>query len=97
MFIGCSDARVVPELITQSEPGELFVVRTADNLVPAYGPDPDGVTASIEYAVSVLGVTGVVVCGRSACGLAVVAVEAKTRKDPHVREPLAGRARGSLT
>ncbi|MFD9406413.1 carbonic anhydrase [Streptomyces sp. NPDC059989] len=68
LFIGCSDARVVPELITQSEPGELFVVRTAGNLVPAYAPGPDGVTASIEYAVAVLGVTGVVVCGHSACG-----------------------------
>ncbi|MEV7445482.1 carbonic anhydrase [Streptomyces sp. NPDC091204] len=68
LFIGCSDARVVPELITQSEPGELFVVRTAGNLVPAYAPGPDAVTASIEYAVAVLGVTGIVVCGHSACG-----------------------------
>lgn len=68
LFIGCSDARVVPELITQSEPGDLFVVRTAGNLVPAYAPGPDGVTASIEYAVAVLGVTGIVVCGHSACG-----------------------------
>ncbi|WP_328315234.1 carbonic anhydrase [Streptomyces sp. NBC_00442] len=68
LFIGCSDARVVPELITQSEPGELFVIRTAGNLVPAYTPGPDGVAASIEYAVSVLGVGDVVVCGHSACG-----------------------------
>ncbi|MFE5811431.1 carbonic anhydrase [Streptomyces sp. NPDC056491] len=68
LFIGCSDARVVPELITQSEPGELFVVRTAGNLVPAHAPGPDGVAASIEYAVAVLGVTEVVVCGHSACG-----------------------------
>ncbi|MFI7353846.1 carbonic anhydrase [Streptomyces avidinii] len=68
LFIGCSDARVVPELITQSEPGELFVVRTAGNLVPAHAPGTDGVAASIEYAVAVLGVTGIVVCGHSACG-----------------------------
>ncbi|MFI9306756.1 carbonic anhydrase [Streptomyces triculaminicus] len=68
LFIGCSDARVVPELITQSEPGELFVVRTAGNLVPAYAPGPDGIAASIEYAVAVLGVTDIVVCGHSACG-----------------------------
>lgn len=68
LFIGCSDARVTPELITQSEPGELFVVRTAGNLVPAYGPGTDGVAASIEYAVAVLGVTDIVVCGHSACG-----------------------------
>ncbi|WP_328296622.1 carbonic anhydrase [Streptomyces sp. NBC_00435] len=68
LFISCSDARVVPELITQSEPGELFVVRTAGNLVPAHTPGPDGVTASIEYAVAVLGVGDIVVCGHSACG-----------------------------
>ncbi|MEE1736544.1 carbonic anhydrase [Streptomyces sp. BE147] len=68
LFIGCSDARVVPEMITQSEPGELFVIRTAGNLVPAYGPGADGVTASIEYAVAVLGVSDIVVCGHSACG-----------------------------
>ena len=70
LFISCSDARVVPELITGSEPGELFVIRTAGNLVPAYAPgaDADGVAASVEYAVAVLGVTDIVVCGHSACG-----------------------------
>ncbi|NDZ70680.1 carbonic anhydrase [Streptomyces sp. SID10362] len=68
LFISCSDARVVPELITQSEPGELFVIRTAGNLVPAFAPGADGVTASIEYAVAVLGVSDVVVCGHTACG-----------------------------
>jgi carbonic anhydrase len=69
LFIGCSDARVVPELITQSELGELFVIRTAGNLVPAYAPGaPDGVAASIECAVAILGVTDIVICGHSACG-----------------------------
>ncbi|MCX4539529.1 carbonic anhydrase [Streptomyces sp. NBC_01565] len=68
LFIGCSDARVVPELITQREPGELFVIRTAGNLVPAHAPGPDGVAASVEYAVAVLGVRDIVVCGHSACG-----------------------------
>ncbi|MEV4437751.1 carbonic anhydrase [Streptomyces sp. NPDC049577] len=68
LFIGCSDARVVPELICGSEPGELFVIRTAGNLVPAYAPGPDGVAAGIEYAVAVLGVRAIVVCGHSACG-----------------------------
>ncbi|GAB0105004.1 carbonic anhydrase CynT [Nocardia sp. JMUB6875] len=69
LFIGCSDARVVPELITSAEAGELFVIRNAGNLVPPYTPDAaNGVVASIEYAVSVLGVSDIVVCGHSACG-----------------------------
>ncbi|MEV7281635.1 carbonic anhydrase [Streptomyces sp. NPDC093111] len=68
LFISCSDARVVPELITGTEPGDLFVIRTAGNLVPAHTPGADGVAASIEYAVAALGVRDVVVCGHSACG-----------------------------
>ncbi|ORI20467.1 carbonate dehydratase [Rhodococcus sp. 1163] len=68
LFISCSDARVVPELITQREPGELFVIRTAGNLVPAYTPGSDGVAASIEYAVAVLGVSDIIICGHSGCG-----------------------------
>ncbi|MEV5509722.1 carbonic anhydrase [Streptomyces orinoci] len=68
LFISCSDARVVPELITGSEPGELFVIRTAGNLVPAYAPGADGVAASIEYALAALGVRSIVICGHSACG-----------------------------
>ena len=68
LFIGCSDSRVVPELFTQQGPGDLFVVRNAGNIVPPYGPAPGGVTASIEYAVSVLGVPDIVICGHSGCG-----------------------------
>ncbi|MGW3045346.1 carbonic anhydrase [Kitasatospora sp. NPDC001159] len=68
LFIGCSDARVVPELITGCEPGELFVIRTAGNLVPVHTPGADGVAASVEYAVAALGVRDIVVCGHSACG-----------------------------
>jgi len=68
MFIGCADSRVVPELLTQQGPGGLFVVRNAGNIIPPYGPDPGGVTASIEYGVSVLGVKDVVVCGHSGRG-----------------------------
>ncbi|WFB11902.1 carbonic anhydrase [Streptomyces sp. LX-29] len=82
LFIGCSDARVVPELITQREPGELFVIRTAGNLVPRYaGADgavtgDGGVAASVEYAVAVLGVTDIVVCGHSGCGAMTALAEA---------------------
>ena len=68
MFIGCSDSRVVPELFTQQGPGALFVVRNAGNIVPPYPVAPGGVSASIEYAVAVLGVPDIIVCGHSGCG-----------------------------
>lgn len=68
LFITCSDSRVVPELLTQQEPGELFVIRNAGNIVPSYSPHPGGVSATVEYAVAVLGVTDIVICGHSNCG-----------------------------
>src|SRR5471032_3539798 len=68
LFVTCSDSRVVPELLTQREPGELFVIRNAGNIVPSYGPEPGGVSATVEYAVSVLGVHDIVICGHSNCG-----------------------------
>ncbi|MFJ2738536.1 carbonic anhydrase [Streptomyces sp. NPDC087440] len=69
LFITCSDSRVVPALITGARPGELFELRTAGNVVPEYrAPLPQGEAATIEYAVSVLGVRDVVVCGHSHCG-----------------------------
>ena len=68
LFIGCSDSRVVPELFTQQGPGDLFVVRNAGNIVPPFAVAPGGVSASIEYAVSVLGVPDIIICGHSGCG-----------------------------
>lgn len=68
LFISCSDSRLVPELITQHEPGGLFVIRNAGNIVPSYGPEPGGVSASVEYAISALKVKDVVICGHSDCG-----------------------------
>jgi carbonic anhydrase len=68
MFIGCSDSRVVPELFMQQGPGDLFVVRNAGNIVPPHAVAPGGVSASIEYAVAVLGVPDIVICGHSGCG-----------------------------
>ena len=68
MFIGCADSRIVPEVLTQQGPGELFVVRNAGNVVPPDSPIPNGVTASVEYAVAVLGIPDIVICGHSGCG-----------------------------
>jgi carbonic anhydrase len=68
LFITCSDSRVVPELLTQQDPGDVFVIRNAGNIVPSYSAEPGGVTATVEYAVAVLGVTDIVICGHSDCG-----------------------------
>ncbi|VFS30779.1 Carbonic anhydrase 1 [Yokenella regensburgei] len=68
LFISCSDSRLVPELVTQREPGDLFVIRNAGNIVPSYGPEPGGVSASVEYAVAALRVSDIVICGHSNCG-----------------------------
>jgi carbonic anhydrase len=68
LFITCADSRVVPEMITQTQPGELFVCRNIGNIVPGYGEMLGGVSAVVEYAVMVLGVQHVVVCGHTDCG-----------------------------
>lgn len=68
MFIGCADSRIVPEVLTQQAPGSLFVVRNAGNIVPPSSTEPGGVTASIEYAIAVLGIPDIVICGHSGCG-----------------------------
>lgn len=70
LFIGCSDSRVVPNMITQTLPGELFVIRNIANLVPMYRQTDEFVatTSAIEYAVKILKVENIVVCGHSNCG-----------------------------
>jgi carbonic anhydrase len=70
MVIGCCDSRVSPEVIFDAGPGELFVVRNIANLVPVYQPDggAHGVSAALEYAVSVLRVKHIVVLGHAQCG-----------------------------
>jgi carbonic anhydrase len=68
LFITCSDSRIDPCLITQSQPGELFVVRNIGNIIPAYGASNSGEGAAIEYAVGALGIKDIVICGHSHCG-----------------------------
>ncbi|WOX13277.1 carbonic anhydrase [Streptomyces sp. N50] len=69
LFITCSDSRVVPALITGARPGQLFELRTAGNIVPPYASQhPTSEACTIEYAVEVLGVSDIVVCGHSHCG-----------------------------
>jgi len=70
MVIGCCDSRVAPETIFDAGPGELFVMRNIANLVPVYQPDENahGVSAALEYAVTVLRVKHIVVLGHAQCG-----------------------------
>jgi len=68
MFITCADSRIIPELITQSSPGDLFVTRNVGNVVPPYGQMLGGVSTAIEFAVMALGVQHIIICGHSDCG-----------------------------
>lgn len=68
LFITCSDSRIVPDLITQTGPGEMFVLRNAGNLVPPWSTEHTGEAATIEYAVELLKIREIVVCGHSHCG-----------------------------
>jgi len=81
MFIGCADSRVVPEVLTGQDPGSLFVVRNAGNIVPPSSTVPGGVTASIEYAVRVLGIPDIIVCGHSGCGAMTAVLNGAAQMD----------------
>ena len=69
LFITCSDSRVDPTLMTQAEPGELFILRNAGNMVPPYGSMQGGSTATIEYAMAILKVPHIIVCVHTDCGV----------------------------
>lgn len=70
LFIGCSDSRVVPDLILNTKPGDLFVIRTAGNFVPPYVATElaDSVTGTLQFAIESLGIKEIIVCGHSHCG-----------------------------
>ena len=68
LFIACADSRITPSLITQTNPGDLFILRNVGNLVPAYGEMLGGVSSAIEYAVIGLDVSIIIICGHSDCG-----------------------------
>lgn len=70
LFIGCADSRVIPSLITSTEPGELFVLRNVGNFVAPYKPDEDyhATASGIEYGVTALEVSEIIICGHTHCG-----------------------------
>ena len=82
LFITCADSRIDPCLLTQTKPGELFICRVIGNIVPPYPDAIGGVSATIEYAVGVLGVPDVIVCGHTDCGVM------KGVLNPEALEPL---------
>jgi len=68
LFISCSDSRVSPTMLTQSPPGEIFILRNAGNIVPPHGASNSGEAAAVEYGVSALGVRDIILCGHTRCG-----------------------------
>jgi len=90
LFIGCADSRVVPNLITNTKPGELFVVRNIANIVPEYDAKGEYIatTAAIEYALYSLEIKNVIVCGHTNCGgcEAVYYDDEKLKKIPNVKK-----------
>ncbi len=90
LFIGCSDSRVVPNLITKTLPGELFVIRNIANIVPVYRKSEEflATTSAIEYAVKILNISTILVCGHSNCGgcNALFMDEKSGNEIPHTRK-----------
>ncbi len=87
LFITCSDSRVDPNLVTQSKPGDLFICRNAGNIVPPHSTATGGMTASIEFAVAVLNVRHIVICGHTDCGAMKGALNIEALDNlPHVKE-----------
>ncbi len=85
LFIGCADSRVIPNLITSTEPGDLFVLRNVGNFVAPYKPDEDyhATASGIEYAVTALNVSEIIICGHTQCG-AISALFSDIDKDKFI-------------
>jgi carbonic anhydrase len=87
LFITCSDSRIETAMITQTDPGELFICRNAGNIVPPHTNYTGAMTASIEFAIAALNVPHIVVCGHTECGAMKGAMEPETLDAlPHVKE-----------
>lgn len=87
LFITCSDSRIETAMLTQTDPGELFICRNAGNIVPPHTNQTGGMTASIEFAIGALRIPNIVICGHTECG----AMKGAMNRDalthlPHVRE-----------
>lgn len=87
LFITCSDSRIETAMLTQTDPGELFICRNAGNIVPPHSNNTGAMTASIEFAVGALKVPHIIICGHSECGAMKGAMNPEGLDDfPHVKE-----------
>ena len=89
LFVGCSDSRVVPNLITNTKPGDMFVVRNIANIIPKYRVSDEflATTSAIEYALYILNIKDIIICGHSNCGgcAALYYDDSKFHKTPNVK------------
>lgn len=87
LFITCSDSRIDPNLLVQTDPGALFICRNAGNIVPPHTSHTGAMTASIEFAVGALKTPDIIICGHTDCGAMRAAIEPPSPKEfPHVTE-----------
>jgi len=88
LFIGCADSRVMPNLITDTKEGDLFILRNVGNFIPPYSPDNEyhGTATGIEYAVKHLKVENIIVCGHSYCGACASLYMEHSDDTPHIKQ-----------